>query len=249
MTAPEASGRAAASAAAASAAPPPWRRWLGRGLLGTALLAVLTAPWWGPRALATLAFFHVRRVEFEGVRYTTPEALMAALAIDTMVSVFDPLEPLVERVRAHEMVLDARARRELPGTVIIAVRERTPVALVAGARGMVAVDVAGEVLPIDPARVPVDAPVVSRIDTTLLALLDRVREGAPALWARVASARPDADGSVRLDLGTVTLRARGDVTVARLGDILPVEADLARRRLRAVELDVRFRDQVIARLP
>jgi hypothetical protein len=32
-------------------------------------------------------------------------------------------------------------------------------------------------------------------------------------------------------------------------DILPVEADLARNHLRAVELDLRFRDQVIARQP
>ena len=39
------------------------------------------------------------------------------------------------------------------------------------------------------------------------------------------------------------------VTLARLGDIEPVERDLARRQLRAAELDLRYRDQVIARLP
>jgi cell division protein FtsQ len=39
-----------------------------------------------------------------------------------------------------------------------------------------------------------------------------------------------------------------DVSVERLSDILPVEADLARRQARAVELDLRYRDQVIARV-
>jgi cell division protein FtsQ len=39
-----------------------------------------------------------------------------------------------------------------------------------------------------------------------------------------------------------------DVTVERLAEIGPVEEDLARRGLRAVEIDLRYRDQVIARL-
>jgi hypothetical protein len=33
-----------------------------------------------------------------------------------------------------------------------------------------------------------------------------------------------------------------------LTDIIPVERDLSRRQLHAAELDLRFRDQVIARL-
>jgi len=37
--------------------------------------------------------------------------------------------------------------------------------------------------------------------------------------------------------------------VSRFRDILSVEANLARNHLRAVELDLRFRDQVIARQP
>ena len=48
---------------------------------------------------------------------------------------------------------------------------------------------------------------------------------------------------------TIVVRTSPDVTVARFKDILPVEADLARNHLRAVELDLRFHDQVIARQP
>jgi hypothetical protein len=39
-----------------------------------------------------------------------------------------------------------------------------------------------------------------------------------------------------------------DVTARRLAEIYPVEGDLARRRARVAELDLRYRDQVIARL-
>jgi hypothetical protein len=39
-----------------------------------------------------------------------------------------------------------------------------------------------------------------------------------------------------------------DVAPARLGEIIPVEQDLARRQARVAELDLRYRDQVIARL-
>jgi len=45
------------------------------------------------------------------------------------------------------------------------------------------------------------------------------------------------------------VRAMSDVTPARLRDVEPVEQDLAMRRMRVAELDLRFRDQVIARLP
>jgi cell division protein FtsQ len=46
----------------------------------------------------------------------------------------------------------------------------------------------------------------------------------------------------------VTVRLSPDVTVGRLADLLPVEDELARRRVRVAEIDLRFRDQVIARL-
>lgn len=228
---------------------PTWRRWLRRGALGGGALAALTAVWWGPLLLASLAFFHVRRVEIEGLRYTQPDALMRELAIDTMASVWEAFDSLEAHARAHPMIIDARARRRLPNTVILEVLERTPIALVAEGQGLVAVDAFGERLPLDPAGSPIDVPIVGRRDSALLGLLDRIREGAPSLWLRLSEATLERDGTARLELHGVTVRARTDVTVARLGDIFPVEADLARRRLRAAELDVRFRDQVIARLP
>ena len=65
-------------------------------------------------------------------------------------------------------------------------------------------------------------------------------------------------------IGEVVGTAQGSTSIKVLGvgqarttgmrrgivsDIEPVERDLARRQLRAAELDLRYRDQVIARLP
>jgi hypothetical protein len=51
-----------------------------------------------------------------------------------------------------------------------------------------------------------------------------------------------------LQLNSGSVRAMQDVTLDRLADIEPVEADLARKQLRVAEIDLRYRDQVIARL-
>jgi cell division protein FtsQ len=52
-----------------------------------------------------------------------------------------------------------------------------------------------------------------------------------------------------LQIADVPVRAMTSVTLERLGDLEPVQRDLTRRQLRPAELDLRYRDQVIARLP
>jgi cell division protein FtsQ len=49
-------------------------------------------------------------------------------------------------------------------------------------------------------------------------------------------------------LDSIPVRTLADVTLDRLADLELVEHDLMRRRLRAWELDLRYRDQVIARI-
>jgi cell division protein FtsQ len=115
------------------------------------------------------------------------------------------------------------------------------------------VDGAGHRLPIDPTRVPMDVPLSATADSALMHLLDGLRANEPALYGRVERAERvhtrGAPAEFQVKLGEVTVRATPEVTVDRFKDILPVEADLARNRLRAVELDLRFRNQVIARQP
>ena len=261
--------RAAAGArddAAEPTAPRRGRRW-GR-IIAVALAPVLlSSPWWGPSALSRLAFFQVRRVEIDGVRYLTPGEIVARLAVDTTRSVWDDLEPLERRVAEMPQVGAVRIERKLPGTLRVVVTEKVPVALVPSRDGFDVYDVDGTRLPIDPSRVArLDVPVVSVADSSLLRLLGAVRADQPRLFARLSELRRVGKDELLLRITRVTswsgltvdtaaprqvtlpVRAMADVTVSRLADIFPVEHDLARRQARVAEIDLRYRDQVIARL-
>jgi cell division protein FtsQ len=242
------SSRAEAAGSAASA----WRfsRW--RLALGGFTLAVLLAmPLWGPRALAQLAFFRVRKVEILGLRYTDPAELLSRLRVDTTRSVWDPLPPLADRVSTHPAVGHVEVTRRLPGTIVVDVTERRPIALVASGAALRAVDERGVVLPIDPSRTPVDAPVVSAAprETAVYHLLGAMQREAPRLYSRISSIRTTGGGEMLLQVADFSVRTMTSVSLARLSDIDPVERDLARRQVRPAELDLRYRDQVIARLP
>ena len=114
-----------------------------------------------------------------------------------------------------------------------------------------AVDERGVVLPLDPSRTPVDAPIVraARRGTSVYHLLGAMQRDAPRLYARVSSIASVGSDELLIQVAELPVRTMTTVSLARLGDIEPVERDLARRQLRAAELDLRYRDQVIARLP
>ena len=233
---------------------PRWWRVLRLVLLASLVGGVLASPWWGPTVLSTLDFFRVRRVVFEGMRYTPRSEAMALLKVDTTESVWQPLPPLAERLAEHPLVQSVLVERQLPATLLVRVVEREPVALVRRKGGRLdPVDGEGHRLPIDPTVVPMDVPLSVTSDSTLMHLLDGLRSSEPGLFARVERADRVKSGTApdefRIKLDAFVVRTTPEVTVARFKDILPVEADLARNRLRAVELDLRFRNQVIARQP
>lgn len=234
----------------------PVRRRIVGGLGVVVAAAIITVPWWGPAALAPLSFFRVREVVVDGTRYVPSDTIVARLALRPDASVWDDLAPLAPRVLTHAAIADVRVSRELPGRLRVVVRERMPVALApsraasrTGARPLVAFDGVGTELPIEPARVAIDAPVARSADSTMLATLEVLRVEAPRLYRQIASVKALAGGAmaVTLDDDLVVLVPR-EVPVARWLDIFPVLEDLARRGARARELDLRFKEQVIARL-
>jgi len=217
----------------------------------TLVVVLLAAPVWGPRVLGALDFFRVRKIEVLGLRYTPPAEVLARLHVDTSWSVWTPLDPLAARVATHPQVESAVVTRRLPGTLVVEVTERRPVALVPAGAALRAVDERGVILPLDPSRTPVDAPIVTAPprETSVYRLLAAMQRDAPRLYARLSAIRFAGGGELLLQLADLPVRTMTTVTLARLGDIEPVERDLARRRLHAAELDLRYRDQVIARLP
>ena len=245
-----ASRSAAATRAASDAdAPPPASdRRFRLALVAIGVLLIVASPFWLPLLTRRMSFFRVRRVEILGVRYVPPSDILSRLHVDTTSSVWDPLAPLVARVERHPAVQSAVVHRKLPGTLVVEVTERVPVALVPAAGGFHVYDARGVALPIDPASVAIDAPVIAQRDTGLLRLLGAMRAGMPTLYARVNTVRRAGRDELILQLKTRPVRTMNDVTLERLADLEPVEADLNRKQLRVSEIDLRYRDQVIARL-
>ncbi len=198
-----------------------------------------------------MSFFHVRRVEIVGLRYLTPGDILSRLHVDTTASLWGPKEPLARRVAGNPEIERVVIRRKLPGTLVVEVTERVPVALVPTPEGLRAYDGSGLPLPIDPARpsAAVDAPVLTQRDTALLRLLSDLRTRMRPVYDRVSSVkRVGANGSeLVFSLPFAPVRSSSDVTLERLAEIEPVEAELTRRQLHVAEIDLRFKDQVIAR--
>src|SRR5215211_529431 len=198
-------------------------------LLGIALLLAVTTPLWSPLLMRRMAFFRVHRVEILGARYVAPSDILTRLHVDTLASVWDPTAPLAARVASFPEIQHAVVRRKLPGTLVIEVVERVPIALVAAKSGFRVYDDRGVALSIDPARVAVDVPVLMERDTALLRLLGSMRVSRPQLFERVSAARRVGNELI-LQLKTVPVRAMMDVTLDRLADIEPIEADLTRKQ-------------------
>jgi len=248
-----------------------------RKVVAVLVLLVLLAPasYLARIGASKLEFFHLRSVSIEGTRYLAPETVMERLGLDTMRSVWDDTDPLAERIARMSQVTAVEISRKPPGRLVVRIQENLPVALAPSPRGLEAVDTAGVVLPIDPVAEELDLPVAEQRDIELLRLLGAVRAGDPRLYRRISEISRDGRSSMVLLLeplvrtasggsgeitdstgapiearapSTLRVRVPLGVSVSRLADIFPVESDLARRRAKVAELDLRYRDQVIARL-
>lgn len=218
-----------------------------------------------PALLRRVAVFRVRHVEVEGVRFMAPREVLDASGIGADANIFDDPAPWKTNLLRLPLVASVAVHRHLPGTIVLVVTETKPVALVRG-HTLEPVDARGRVLPIDPARTPLDLPVLDLpADTTvdgrlrdpmapaLLATLNRIRRFEPAFARQVSEAGLDHDGSIRLWLrhpkGAVALLPR-DMDALKLRELVSVLSDVdARQELsRLRRIDGRFRDQVVVSL-
>ncbi len=230
-------------------APSKLRVYARRALLIAGGLAVVVAPFALREGARRMAFFRARKIEIDGARYIAPDQIVSRMKIDTTASIWDDADSWEQRIGTHPQVRDVRISRRLPGTLVVHITEVPPVALVPTATGLAPYDASGHALPIDPTAVDLDLPVVAARDVAALQLLGDLRKEMPQLFARISDVRRLPRGDLELQVDSLNVLGARDLTAARLQDILPVERDLARRGRRAVELDLRYRDQVIARLP
>ena len=211
-------------------------------LVGGALV-VAAAPY----ALRRLTFFRVRQVELVGIRYLAPDAVIAALRLEADANVFDDLDRLTSRMRGLHGVADARVVRRLPGALKVIVREVEPVALVAGPRGLMAVDQDAKPLPFEPERSALDLPVAADGDPLVVGLLARIRAVDPALFQDISTARAAARQDAVLEIGKRRVVLARDAGPDVIESVALVAQDLAARGRAYAELDARYAGQVIVR--
>ena len=217
------------------------------------LVALVAAPWWGPRVLGRFRFFDVQRVEVRGTHYLAPATVVAALGLPARASVWADTRAMERRLAGLAGVRTADVARRLPSTLVVTVAEVEPVALAVGPDGLVPVDEGGRPLPYDPAAVPVDAPVVPKADPAVLAALATVRATDLGLYGDIAAARLAAGagagggGGVVLELDEGRLRVATPLDPAVVRALAAVRRDLAARGLRWAELDGRFHRWVVVR--
>lgn len=218
------------------------RKWLALGALGMVLCATFA----GPRLLQGLSFFRVRRVEISGLQYLAPATVMRALKLSPEASVFDDPALLARRVFSVPGVKSVTVQRRMPGTLEIAVEEAVPVALAAGNGGLSMLDAKGKTLPFDPVTSAPDLPLAVGADGVVAAVLARVRDNAPDLFARVSQGwRVGPD--VVLDVEGRRLWFGAQVSAEDIRAVMAVEQSLVRQGRPFQELDGRYAGQVIVR--
>jgi hypothetical protein len=217
-----------------------WRRSL---LAAVALVAAAGALW----LVSRLAFFRVRQIELEGVRYLAPEQIIAGLDLAPRQSLFTRLGPIERRLENIAGVVEARVSRRMPATLRVSVTELLPIALAPGPAGLVALDGEGRPLPYDPAATGMDLPVVRSSDRDLVAALERVRAADSVFYGDIETITRGPPGSVILELGERGVMVPVVPTSQDIRAVAAVRRHLAATARPYAELDARYGGWVVVR--
>jgi len=215
-----------------------------------------------PRALAEVEAFRVEEVRLRGARFLTHEEAVKALNLSDRASVWDDTKILEARLEEHPLVKEVTIHRRFPGALLLQVVEREPVALIPNPT-LDPVDESGRLLPIDPAFHKLDLPLMASAgqegpgsltpaEIRLLAgEISRLAQGDPELHSMISDFALNSSGDVRARIldPPVTLHFRPGLSGGRIRTGLQVLRDAQARfdEGDVVELDLRFKDQVVVR--
>jgi hypothetical protein len=237
-------------------------------LIRIALMCGLVG-WGSPRAAHAIAgseLFLVKDVQLAGGHYLTLAEAAEWTAIPPDAHVWDDASGWIARLAEHPLVRVADVRRRLPGTLVLVVEEREPVALAAAAT-LRPVDDEGRVLPLDPATLALDLPLIKAPAEKrgsgskgtsesglgpLAAEAARLTRIDPEFMARTSELAVDERGDLIANWGEppVTFRFRPAVTARRLQEGMTVLLDAVARTggLLPRTIDLRFADQVVVQV-
>src|SRR5688572_17041671 len=156
--------------------------------------------------------FKVEHVEIRGTKYLGAYDALMQSGITRTSNVFDAFEPWRASLLKHPMVLNVEIERELPNTIKVMITETEPVAL-ARTPDLQPVDARGRALPIDPAAIDLDLPVLaneSRADGAgyfkdartrdAIAVLNMMRLQDQRLYSWISEAAPISARGLLLSL-------------------------------------------------
>ena len=213
-----------------------------------ALLIIAAAMWFlAPLGLSQLDFFQVRRVEVVGLRYLTPELVLARVKIEPDRSVFQSLGEIGRRAEQVPGILSARVARRLPGTLRLELVEEPPVAFARGEGGLVPLDIDARPLPYDPSVRGFDLPLAERPEPTLTRALATIRGADPQLFRLVDGVRRGPGATLVLELGDQRVLLREDPMASEIRAVETVGWHLTQNTVPFSELDARFDGWVVVR--
>ncbi|HTS90006.1 MAG TPA: FtsQ-type POTRA domain-containing protein [Gemmatimonadales bacterium] len=199
-----------------------------------------------PPLLRDVDFFRLRKVDVRGAVNLRPEEIVRDLPIRPGQSLFDDLAPVQAAADTISGLAEVRIGRRLPGTLVVKVREMSPVALAMSRGRLAPVAADGRILPFDPVVAAPDLPVIGVADSGVAGLLARLRETDAGFFGRVVSAREDGSDVV-IYTEHRRYRFRPDAGGEVIRAVMAVEQDLERHDKQWVELDARFAGQVVVR--
>lgn len=203
------------------------------------------------------------KVSVEGAHYLEEGEIVKAAGLPMGESMFKlDLERTVEGVRSLHWAERVFIERRLPSSIMISVRERTPVALVDHG-GLYGLDREGRVLPPSTALLGEDLPLISgvaftpdAVGTTLLAeslkpaldFLGFLGQEDGTLLQSVSEVSLTEPGSLRVTfIDGIEASFEPPVSVTELKRMALIQSDLSQKGKRAGTLDFRYKDMVLVR--
>jgi len=205
--------------------------------------------------------FDVRQVRIVGARYSDPRDVLSAASSGLEGGVFRDFSDVRFAVERMPIVRRAEVDRVPPDRVVIRIEEREPIAILAG--GICRpIDENGWLLPLSPADVGLDLPIIQlagqqvreaegrvEIEPVQVALgfLRELRELSPQFLKDISVLSVDEDGSIRLATVRRDIRIHfgAGETTGTLRLLEEVLNDIERKGMTSCHVDLRYDSQVV----
>jgi len=228
------------------------------------LLAVMKFPEAKARVLGW-SLFRLDSVTLKGNRYLLDDQLLEIAGIEEgTCGLGSDVGEIHSRLVRHPRIKSASVKRFLWKKIHIAVEERTPVALLDYTQ-LMEIDEDGVAFePVHATLIP-DLPIITGLSCgkvapgdrvkgreieRVLALIRKLRSPEVSLYDQISEIHVDRGGAlflVSIHSGTPVLVGTENVTTKKLKALRVALADMQRREVTPVSLDLRFRNQIVVR--